>query len=194
MRPAFTLISAASTSASSVQVSDFKLICPLVPRVCLICGSCSSGQRFAFGFLQIPPREGHPCRSAIRFPLSGPFRTRRFLVAPVGGCALPGAQKKALFRVGEKCLNSFLDNVERPTGVEPASRAWEARVIPVYDGRISVIRRMYGGSRTCERRYYSRRPASRQDVTQSRGAAARRGLRHRLDPERMMPFRVQPGW
>lgn len=24
---------------------------------------------------------------------------------------------------------------ERPTGVEPASRAWEARVIPVYDGR-----------------------------------------------------------
>ncbi len=24
---------------------------------------------------------------------------------------------------------------ERPTGVEPASRAWEARIIPLYDGR-----------------------------------------------------------
>lgn len=25
--------------------------------------------------------------------------------------------------------------VERPAGVEPASLAWEARVIPIYDGR-----------------------------------------------------------
>ncbi len=28
----------------------------------LICGFCSSGQGFADGFLQIPPRDGHPCR------------------------------------------------------------------------------------------------------------------------------------
>ncbi len=27
----------------------------------LICGSCSSGRDFASGFLQIPPRDGHPC-------------------------------------------------------------------------------------------------------------------------------------
>jgi hypothetical protein len=26
--------------------------------------SCSSDQRFAYGFLQIPPRDGHPWRSA----------------------------------------------------------------------------------------------------------------------------------
>ena len=40
----------------------------------LICGSCSSGQRFAYSFLQIPPRDGHPCCSAIHFPLSGHVR------------------------------------------------------------------------------------------------------------------------
>ena len=27
----------------------------------LVCGFCSSGQGFAAGFLQIPPRDGHPC-------------------------------------------------------------------------------------------------------------------------------------
>ena len=26
-----------------------------------LCGFCSSDQRFAIGFLQIPPRDGHPC-------------------------------------------------------------------------------------------------------------------------------------
>ncbi|WP_296710196.1 hypothetical protein, partial [Eubacterium sp.] len=28
-------------------------------------------QRFAYSFLQIPSRDGHPCCSAIHFPLSG---------------------------------------------------------------------------------------------------------------------------
>ena len=31
---------------------------------CLVCDFCSSGREFACGFLQIPPRGGHPCRSA----------------------------------------------------------------------------------------------------------------------------------
>ena len=33
----------------------------------LICDSCPSGQRFVYSFLQIPPRGGHPCCSAMRF-------------------------------------------------------------------------------------------------------------------------------
>ena len=33
----------------------------------LICGSCTSGQGFAYSFLQIPPRDGHPCCSAMYF-------------------------------------------------------------------------------------------------------------------------------
>ena len=41
-----------------------RIYCLLTHRVRLLCDSCSSGQRFAFGFLQIPPRSGHPCRSA----------------------------------------------------------------------------------------------------------------------------------
>ena len=33
----------------------------------LICGSCSSGQGFAYSFLQIPPRNRHACCSAMYF-------------------------------------------------------------------------------------------------------------------------------
>lgn len=33
----------------------------------LICGSCPSGQRFAYSFFQIPSRGGHPCCSAMCF-------------------------------------------------------------------------------------------------------------------------------
>ena len=33
----------------------------------LICGSCPSGQRFAYSFFQIPPHDGHPCCSAMYF-------------------------------------------------------------------------------------------------------------------------------
>ena len=60
----FPLIPAAYTSTVSVQISGFESIGPLTHRDRLLCDSCSSGQRFAFGFLQIPPRSGHPCRSA----------------------------------------------------------------------------------------------------------------------------------
>ena len=55
----------------------------------LLCSFCSSGQRFACGFLRIPPRDGHPCRPAN----SSPCRACRGL-SPPSGCALPGAQKK----------------------------------------------------------------------------------------------------
>ena len=33
----------------------------------LICDSCPSDQGFAYSFLQIPPRDGHPCCSAMYF-------------------------------------------------------------------------------------------------------------------------------
>ena len=52
----------------------------------LISASCSSGQRFAFGFLQIRSRPRHPCRSAN----SSPCRASRGL-SPPSKCALPGA-------------------------------------------------------------------------------------------------------
>jgi hypothetical protein len=45
----------------------------LSPRCgCLVCGSCSSDQDFACGFLQIPSHLGHPCRSANGSHHQGP--------------------------------------------------------------------------------------------------------------------------
>ena len=51
--------------------------------------SVSSSQRFACGFLQIPPHDGHPCRPAN----SSPCRVCRRL-SLLNECALPGAQKR----------------------------------------------------------------------------------------------------
>ena len=68
MRVTFTLMPAASTSAVSVYVLGFEDSCLLTHGDRLLCGFCSSGQRFACGFLQIPPRGGHPCRPANRSP------------------------------------------------------------------------------------------------------------------------------
>ena len=38
--------------------------------LCLLCDFCSSVQRFAYGFLQTPPREGRPC-FRLALPLTG---------------------------------------------------------------------------------------------------------------------------
>ena len=79
---------AASTPKLSVQVSDFEKICLLIQLARLVCDFCSSSQRFACGFLQIPPRDGHLCRPAN----DSPCRVRRRLSLP-SECALPGAQR-----------------------------------------------------------------------------------------------------
>jgi hypothetical protein len=42
---------------------------------CLVCGFCSSGRDFACGFLRIPPRGRHPCRSASGSRHQGPQGT-----------------------------------------------------------------------------------------------------------------------
>ena len=64
----FTLIPAAYTTVPSMQVLGFEDIRLLTQYDRLVCDSCSSGQCFACGFLQIPPRGGHPCRPANRSP------------------------------------------------------------------------------------------------------------------------------
>ena len=55
----------------------------------------------AFGFLQIPPRGGHPCRSAICSPCRAGSG-----VAPSISCALPGAPRKK----GRTVLRSALSH------------------------------------------------------------------------------------
>jgi len=42
-------------------VWGFGLLGNLTQPMHALCDSCSSGQKFASGFLQIPPRDGHPC-------------------------------------------------------------------------------------------------------------------------------------
>src|SRR5262245_41322731 len=71
----FTLMPATFTYKLSVQVPDFEEMRLLIQPACLLCGFCSSGQRFACGFLQIPSRDGHPCRPAN----DSPCRARRGL-------------------------------------------------------------------------------------------------------------------
>src|SRR3989442_12295022 len=87
---------AASTPKLSVQVLDFEDIRLLIQLARLLCDFCSSGQRFACGFLQIPPRDVHPCRPAN----DSPCRVRRRLSLP-NKSALPGAtEQKARTKVG----------------------------------------------------------------------------------------------
>jgi len=62
---------------------------PAHPTVPPLSASCSSSQRFAYSFLQIPPRDRHPCCSAN----TSPCRVCRGL-APPSECALPGAPKQ----------------------------------------------------------------------------------------------------
>ncbi len=85
----FTLMPVGFTSQRSVQVSGFTDIGLLTPLPRLISASCSSGQRFAFGFLQIRSRPRHPCRSAN----TSPCRVCRGFPPP-STCALPGAPKE----------------------------------------------------------------------------------------------------
>src|SRR5271157_5853075 len=80
---------------------------PAYPAAPPLSASCSSGQRFAYSFLQIPPRDGHPCRSANTFPC----RVCRGL-SPPSECALPGAPSN----VGRGLLTHELAHVLQQDG------------------------------------------------------------------------------
>ena len=103
-RATFTLMPAAFTAVLSVQVSGFEDICLLTQYDRLLCDFCSSGQCFACGFLQIPPRGGHPCLPANHSPCragrglsppSHPTATTAVEIAQIYALhAMPGAQTK----------------------------------------------------------------------------------------------------
>ena len=101
--PTFTLMPVGSTSQPSVQLLGFDDIGHLTRLRRLISASCSSGQRFAFGFLQIRSRPQHPCRSAN----SSPCRASRGL-SPPSECALPGAPIKTPAR---RCIVAALSRI-----------------------------------------------------------------------------------
>jgi hypothetical protein len=112
--PTFTLMPVGFTPCLSVQVSGFDDIGRLTQTRRLLSASCSSGQRFAFGFLQIPSHPGHPCRSAN----TSPCRVCRGLPPP-SECALPGAPKKS---PGNREIARASKNTRfRRTGLEDGS-------------------------------------------------------------------------
>jgi hypothetical protein len=94
-------MSATYTSAASVQELDFESLCPLIRCGCLECGFCSSNQRFACGFLRIPPHDGHPCRPAS----SSPDRACRGL--PISGSPPRCAPCRAHQKKSRERLESF---------------------------------------------------------------------------------------
>src|ERR1051325_5005426 len=98
---------AAFTAKLSVQVSNFEDIGLLIQLDCLICDFCSSSQRFACGFLQIPPHDGHPCRPAN----DSPCRARRRL-SLLSKSALPGAPKKKTPRAESLAFSFSIDEVD----------------------------------------------------------------------------------
>ena len=91
----FTLMPAAFTPMPSGQVLDFDVTCHLIRHPCLVCGFCSSGQRFATGFVAI--RCAHCClrrqpvslRSAQTPPhddaVDASLRIRRIRLCPSDG-------------------------------------------------------------------------------------------------------------
>ena len=66
VRALFPHLPATSTGTSS-NFWTSSLLADLSVFPSLICGSCPSGQGFAYSFLQIPPHDGHPCCSAMYF-------------------------------------------------------------------------------------------------------------------------------
>ena len=133
-RATFTLILAAFTMVLSVQVSGFEDICLLTQYGRLICDFCSSGQCFACGFLQIPPRDGHPCRPANR----SPCRAGRGLAPPSHQTATTAAEIASIKR-NTPCLAHKQEELQdltcnplkllvRPARFERAAYGFEVRI------------------------------------------------------------------
>src|ERR1700758_3088621 len=80
---------------------------PAHPTASPLSAGCSSEQRFACSFLQIPPRDGHPCCSAN----TSPCRVCRGLTPP-SECALPGAPKEKARANGSGLFHSKYFSVD----------------------------------------------------------------------------------
>ena len=103
----------------------------------LICDFCPSDQGFAYSFLQIPPHDGHPCCSAIHFPLPGHVQdfhlrerahgaqTKR---APLGALKKTGTDRHPI----STCFSSSLFLYCFHCSMIPRSRKfYSARISPI---------------------------------------------------------------
>src|ERR1051325_9945814 len=130
----------AFTYNPSVQVLDFEEVGLLIQMACLICGFCSLGHCFAFGFLQIPPRGGHPCRSAN----DSPCRVRRRLSLP-SKSALPGAPTESPRRAGSQGRRetfSLVCHCPHPSDTSPLARILSNQLL---ESNQKLLRVLLGG-------------------------------------------------
>src|SRR5438477_6058619 len=77
---------------------------PAHPAVPPLSAGCSSDQRFAYSFLQIPPRDGHPCRSAN----TSPCRVRRALAPQVTAPCRAHQEQRARNSADPSCIPQLI--------------------------------------------------------------------------------------
>ncbi len=128
------------------------------PRNVASSASCTSGQRFACGFLRIRGRPRHPCRPAN----GSPCRVRRGL-SPPSRCALPGAPKKSKAWDRPQALLSRTLSLNCDPG---SSRLLRRNSCAPRDQ--PVKRPVLPQTRHIRRRHCRRRPPFREDMTDSR--------------------------
>ena len=74
----------------------------------LICDFCSSGQGFAAGFLQIPPRSGHPCLGLTLLAAKRVADFHRRVSARAGRTYKKGRQTRVCRPSGKGCFQPIL--------------------------------------------------------------------------------------
>ena len=108
-------------TSSNFWTSSFLADLSVFPS--LICGSCSSGQGFAYSFLQIPPHDGHPCCSAMYFVVAYAYSG----LSPVRARPWRAYQKK-IADLDQLFFRGDNQNRTGDTGVaDPCLTAWLCR-------------------------------------------------------------------
>ena len=108
------------TSALSVQVPDFESLAPSHPtRLPHMRFLFVSGQRFVSSFLQIPPRDGHPCLQ-LTVPPAGPVED-----LACSAHAAPPGESPCRAQTQKKAVGEDLRRPERnESGCRPLSCEW----------------------------------------------------------------------
>ena len=112
-------------TSSNFWASSLLADLPVFPS--LVCGSCSSGQGFAYSFLQIPPHDGHPCCSAMYFVVAYAYSG----LTPVRARPWRANQKKA-------CRRKFLRQTFR-LFARPSKNVEKMQVSCVFSAQIQAV-------------------------------------------------------
>ena len=93
-------------------VIGLRLVAQPHPSQPASCDFCSSDQRFACTFLQIPPHGGHPWCSVMTFPLLGQSRDFHPLECAHAGRTqkntIPSSKRDGVFHLTPACRIAFL--------------------------------------------------------------------------------------